>query len=245
MRRENLKVHVPLKTGEMDRKSRHGAVFCLICIEVYWNVAKKLSFYIRRPVSGFAVPESISSKLDLAQSAIAVIILCLNELRSNRKKPQMANSLLKKDDRPFFQALQSEIDRVFDDFRQLTSLNTDDVFRGSNGRLVPKLDVSETTEEVEITTELPGVKLDDIDISVTDNFLTIKGEKSAEACKGEKDYHLSERHYGSFLRTIPLGFQVDSNQVAADFADGVLTINVKKPPEVAAKSQKIEISSAA
>lgn len=146
---------------------------------------------------------------------------------------------------PFFQTLQQEVDRVFDDFRHLNPWNSETSFRSPDGSLMLKLDVSESETKVEISTELPGVKMDDIEVSATDNLLTIKGEKSAQSDKDEKDYHLTERHYGSFLRTIPLGFQIDSDQVKAGFSDGVLTIKVTKPPEVAAKTKKIKISNAA
>lgn len=154
-------------------------------------------------------------------------------------------SLFGKSERPFFQSLHKEIDRVFDEFRELNPWDDAALYKASNGKLVPKLDVSETEKEIEISAELPGVKMDDIDISVTDNVLTLKGEKSAESRKDEKDYHLVERSYGSFLRTIPLSFAVDSKEVKADFVDGILKISIKKPPEIAAKTQKIKISKSA
>lgn len=161
----------------------------------------------------------------------------------------MANTLLPtifgSTEKPFFQSLQKEVDRVFDEFRELTPWDEGNFFGKSNGKLIPKLDVSETEKEVEISTELPGVKMEDIDISVSENILTIKGEKSAETKKEDKDYHLLERSYGSFLRSIPLSFVVDAKDVKADFVDGVLTMKIKKPAEVASKKQKIKISRAA
>lgn len=161
----------------------------------------------------------------------------------------MSNSILPtifgKNERPFFHTLQKEVDRVFDEFREMTPWAEKDFLGSTNGKLIPRLDVSETDKEVEITTELPGVKLEEMDISVTDNVLTVKGEKSAEKKTDEKDYHLVERSYGSFLRSIPLGFNVDAKDVKAECADGVLTIKIKKPPEVTAKTQKIKISKTA
>jgi HSP20 family protein len=160
----------------------------------------------------------------------------------------MSNSflptILGKSERPFFSNLQKEVDRVFDEFRDMTSWTSSYLPGVSNGKLVPKLDVSETEKEVEITTELPGVKLEDMDISLTENVLTIRGEKSAENKTDEKDYHLVERSYGSFMRSVPLGFNIDQKDVKADFADGVLTIRIKKPLEVTAKTRKIKISKA-
>lgn len=153
-------------------------------------------------------------------------------------------TLLGKTDSPIFQSLQKEIDRVFDEFRELTPWNDGEIFAKSNGKLMLKIDVAETDTEVEITAELPGVKLDDLDIAVTENILTIKGEKSSEHEREEKDYHLVERSYGSFSRSIPLSFDIDPKVVKADFANGILTIKIGKSPEVAAKTQKIKISKA-
>ena len=157
----------------------------------------------------------------------------------------MPSSLTKSNERPFFQSLQNEIDRVFQDFRDMSPWDTGEFFGQAPGKIVPKLDVSESNNHVEISTELPGVKLDEIDISATDNVLTISGEKSAETKKEENDYHVTERHYGSFRRSIPLNFAIDPDKVTADYADGVLTIKVEKPEEIAARTQKIKISSAA
>lgn len=160
----------------------------------------------------------------------------------------MTNSLLpslfEKREQPFFHSLQKEVDRVFDEFRSLTPWADSGLSTKVNGALLPKLDVSETDKEVEVCAELPGVKMDDIDISVTDNVLTIKGEKSAKSEKEEKEYRLIERSYGSFFRSIPLAFNVKTQDVKADFSDGVLTIKIKKPAEIAAKTQKIKITNA-
>lgn len=153
-------------------------------------------------------------------------------------------NLLGKSESPVFQTLQKEVDRVFDEFREMTPWNGGDFFAKSNNKLIMKIDVAETDSEVEITAELPGVKLDDLDIAVTENVLTIKGEKSSEHEKEEKDYHLIERSYGNFSRSVPLSFDIDPEAVKADFADGVLTIKIGKSPEIAAKTQKIEISKA-
>jgi len=147
-----------------------------------------------------------------------------------------------KSEKPFFQNLQKEVGRVFDEFRDLTPWNEDSFFAKENGQLVPKLDLSETENEVQISTELPGVKMDDIDISVTSNVVSIKGEKSAESKQEKKDYHRVERSYGSFARSVALGFDIDPKEVKADFADGVLTIKIEKPAEIAGKTQKIKIT---
>jgi HSP20 family protein len=86
--------------------------------------------------------------------------------------------------------------------------------------------------------------MEEMDISVTDNVLTIRGEKSAEKKTEEKDYHLVERSYGSFMRSVPLSFTIDPKDVKAELNDGVLTIAIKKPKEATAKTKKIKVSKA-
>lgn len=95
--------------------------------------------------------------------------------------------------------------------------------------IVPKLDVSETDEAVEITAELPGVKEEEVDVSVTSNILTLKGEKSESREEKDKNYSLVERSYGSFTRSAPMTFDINPEDVSAEFGDGVLTIVIKKP----------------
>ena len=106
---------------------------------------------------------------------------------------------------------------------------------------MPRIDVSETAGEIKIEAELPGVEEKDLEVVVSDGRLTIKGEKKAEKEEKKKDYHLVERSYGSFARSIGLPFEADPNQVKASFAKGVLTVTVPKPPEVKAKEKKIQI----
>ena len=138
-----------------------------------------------------------------------------------------------------FHSLQKEIDRVFDEFRSLTPHLE---FGDSAGRVVPKLDIGETDDAIEITAELPGVKEEDIDVSVSGNVLTLRGEKSASRDETKKDFRVVERSYGSFARSIPFAFDIDAEGVSAEFKDGVLTIDIKKPAEVAAKTQKIALN---
>ena len=147
--------------------------------------------------------------------------------------------------RPVFQSLHDEIDRVFDDFRETFSGFGDQTELSKTSLLTPKIDVSESENTVDISAELPGVKEEDIDVTVTDNILTIKGQKSAEREEKEKDYHLVERSQGSFMRSIPLGFSVDDSKVEANISDGVLKISITKPAEVKEKTKKIAIGKAA
>jgi len=139
-----------------------------------------------------------------------------------------------------FSSLHREIDRVFDEFTHgehwpfATALTND-------GKRSPRINVSEADKEIEITAELPGVEENDIDVSLSDDQLTIKGEKKSETEKTDKDYHLVERIYGSFERTMRLPCEVDSDKVKAKFKNGVLTVTLPKSPEAEAKTKKIPI----
>lgn len=150
-----------------------------------------------------------------------------------------------KKDQPLFQTLHDEIDRVFDDFRgAMTSFGEDSPIV-DDAWLKPKIDVSETEETIEVVAEIPGVKEEDVDVSVTNNILVIKGEKSQEHEEKKKDYHLVERSHGNYVRSIPLGFDVETSDVIADFDAGTLKISIKKPKEIAEKTKKIPINKAA
>ena len=140
-----------------------------------------------------------------------------------------------------FAMLQNEVDRVFGEFNQRLPLASD-IWMG-NGRagLVPRVDISETDTAVNITAELPGVDEKDIDISVNNSGLTIKAEKKAEKEDKSKSYHVVERSYGMFERTIPLPYEANAEKAEAKFEKGVLTVNVPKPEEVKSKSHKVKI----
>jgi len=81
-----------------------------------------------------------------------------------------------------------------------------------------------------------------VEVVVTDNVLTIRGEKKAEKEEKKKDYRLVERSYGSFSRSLTLPFAADASKAKATFKNGVLTITMPKPAELAAKAKKIAVS---
>ena len=145
-----------------------------------------------------------------------------------------------------FEHLHDEIDRVFDQFRKNVDLPTF-LRPGTNGEGVamsPRVDVTETGKDIEISMELPGVEEKDIEVTALDNMLVIKAEKKSE--KTERDdgtTYISERTYGMFQRSLPIGFDVDPDKVDAKFSNGVLNIKLPKPPELEAKKKKIAIRS--
>ncbi len=108
----------------------------------------------------------------------------------------------------------------------------------------PTVDVSENAKEVVISAELPGLDEKDVDVSLSKNTLTIKGEKRSESEDKGKDYHRSERSYGFFQRTIALPCEVDESRVDARFNKGVLKIVLPKSERALQERKKIEVKSA-
>ena len=136
-----------------------------------------------------------------------------------------------------FAFLQQEIDRLFDGFgRNFPAFPTRDT-------ALPRMDVSETDKAIEVTAELPGLEAKDVQLNLSDNVLTIRGEKKSEREEKEKDYHLVERSYGSFARSVQLPDGVKPEDVSAEIAKGVLKVTVKK--QAPKLSKQIEIKTAA
>jgi HSP20 family protein len=135
---------------------------------------------------------------------------------------------------PFF-ALQHEIDRLFEGLaRNFAGFPSRDV--------MPSMDLSGTDKEIEITAELPGLEEKDIQLNVADNVLTIRGEKKNEREETKKDYHMVERSYGSFTRSVQLPDGVNPDNIKAVIAKGVLKVTVPKPAP--SQSKKIDIKTA-
>jgi HSP20 family protein len=136
-----------------------------------------------------------------------------------------------------FSSLHREIDRLFEDFTRSWPAF------GSTSELTPSMDVTETDKEIEVTAELPGLQEKDVQINVSDNILTIKGEKKAEKEEKDKNYRVFERSYGSFYRSMELPAGVNADAIQANLSNGVLKISVPKPTP--AEVKKVEIKSAA
>jgi HSP20 family protein len=136
-----------------------------------------------------------------------------------------------------FGFLQREIDRLFQD---LTA--GPDVAGQAQITLVPSMDVTETDNEIVILAEMPGLKRDDVQITIDDDVLTIRGEKRVERGEGgeqDKNYHVSERSYGVFVRALQLPAGVDPSKVEATMSNGVLRISIPKP--ASRQPKKIEV----
>jgi HSP20 family protein len=148
-------------------------------------------------------------------------------------------------------SLRQDIDRLFDDFHPLSWRSP--FSRGRRGgaiaadtrwQIAPAVDVVERNQEYEITAELPGMDESNIEVSVLNGMLTLKGEKTEEKEEKEKDYYLSERSYGSFQRSFPIPDVVDANKIEASFAKGLLTIKLPKSAEAQKNEKKIPVKSA-
>jgi HSP20 family protein len=150
-------------------------------------------------------------------------------------------------------SLRDEIDRLFDDFSQSvmrspfrTRLFDFEPFRRFETALsgaVPTAEVSEKDSEFVVTLELPGIDQKNVDIDINGNLLTVKGEKREEREDEQKErqYHLSERRYGSFSRSFTIPETVAQDKITAAMKDGVLTLTLPKTEAATKPPRKIEI----
>ena len=134
-----------------------------------------------------------------------------------------------------------DMERRFEDM--LSRLRLPSVWRRfpvEEMRWAPAIEVFEKEDKFVVKAELPGMKEEEIDVSVVGDTLTIKGEKKAETEVKEEDYYCCERSYGSFFRSIALPSNVDTKKIDASYENGVLEVTLPKVAEV--KPKKISIS---
>jgi HSP20 family protein len=151
----------------------------------------------------------------------------------------------------WFSTAGNDRSRSIDTFRglrtQLDSFVEDWFGRSMGGMLAPRVDVSETDREVVLAFELPGVDEKDIDVSLSGDQLTVKGEKKAEHEDHKNEagqvVHRVERSYGAFQRTMTVPYRVDPEHVSAQFKDGVLKVTLPKPADAVGPPQgrRIEV----
>jgi HSP20 family protein len=105
----------------------------------------------------------------------------------------------------------------------------------------PRIDAYEKNGDLVIEADLPGVKKEDIKLTLEEGDIIIEGERRAESEVKEKDYYRVERAYGSFYRRMPLPFDVPPDKVKADYADGVLKVRIPRPAQAEPAAKKIDI----
>jgi len=125
--------------------------------------------------------------------------------------------------------LHREIDRLFSEFAQ----------GGSGAHIVPNIEISDTGQATQITAEMPGLERGDVEISIEDDALTIRGEKKVEEDQKDKNVQHSERTYGMFMRVLQLPSGIDPSSVRATMSNGVLKITIPKPAK--SEPKKIEV----
>jgi HSP20 family protein len=152
--------------------------------------------------------------------------------RSNATRPEAG----------VFGTLHREIDRLFEDFTH--------GFGGTGtqttNNLLPSIDATESDRQIVITAELPGLERKDVDVTLEDNILTIRGEKKIEAEQKDeknKNVHVCERAYGVFYRMLELPTGIDPKSVQATMSKGVLKVTIPKPAR--SETKKIEVKEAA
>jgi len=149
---------------------------------------------------------------------------------------------------PPFETLRSEIDRLFDDFTPLSSrpLERSLFMRPvtAGWAIAPAIDVVEKADAYEITAEVPGIDEKQLDVKLANGMLTISGEKSEGKEDKQKEYHVSERRYGSFQRAFRIPDGVDANRIEATFVKGLLTVRLPKTAEAQKSERKVEIKAA-
>jgi HSP20 family protein len=134
--------------------------------------------------------------------------------------------------------LRRMTDQVFGEFFGRTPSR----MASAEGLWSPKVDIHETKDAIRLTAELPGVKQEDIHVSIEGDSLTLQGERKNQEEVKEDQYYRIERSYGKFLRSILLPSLVDASQVKATYRDGVVEIQLPKKAEAKPKEIKVEVA---
>jgi len=149
----------------------------------------------------------------------------------------------RRDEDSAFAELHKQMDTLFDDWAR--GLRGPVAASGETAILRPTMDISESDEAFKVTVELPGVEEKDVDVTVTDNRLTIRAEKRKESEEKAEHFHRMERSYGTFERTMTLPPGIDSENVSASMKNGTLTITLPKTASTKEHTRKIEVKPAA
>jgi HSP20 family protein len=162
--------------------------------------------------------------------------MALTDLVPWNRNRSVASRRLSEDSDPFL-SLHREVNRMFDDFARGFWTGSPAGFAMSGGW--PHIEVSETDKEVRVVAELPGINEKEVEITLADGVLTIKGEKKSES----QGALYSERWHGQFQRTLQVGPDVDPERVSAAFKNGVLTVTLAKRADAERQVKRIAVTS--
>lgn len=145
-----------------------------------------------------------------------------------------------REERNPFLSLHREMNRLFDEAFRGFETPSLLAARPAAGMGWPRLEGTENEKEICILAELPGLEETDVDVTLSDGMLFIRGEKKSEV--EDKDRQFSERYYGRFERQIPVGMDIDEEKVEAEFKNGVLKVTLPKTERAQARAKKIAIN---
>jgi HSP20 family protein len=152
----------------------------------------------------------------------------------------MAN-ITRFDPLPEMVSLRSAMDRLFEDsFVSPLAWRT---VAGNGEGITPPIDVHETADEIVVSASLPGMKADDLDITITGQTLSLRGELKADETVQREQYLYRERRYGTFSRSVQLPVRVEGDRADASFNDGILTLRIPKAEEVKPRQIRIQAGS--
>jgi HSP20 family protein len=148
-----------------------------------------------------------------------------------------------------FDTLRREVDRLFDDFTlnpfrlplRRPAFDLEPFWSADSWLAQPAIDLVERDNAFELTAEMPGLDEKNIEVNVANGVLTVKGQKEEDKVEKKEDFHLRERRFGSFVRSVLLPETVDAEKIEASFKNGVLKVTLPKKPEAQKPTKKIEV----
>ena len=148
-----------------------------------------------------------------------------------------------------FESLRREVDRLFEDFTlnpfrlplRRPAFDIEPFWQPDSWVAMPAMDLVERHEAFEMTAELPGLDEKNIEVNVANGVLTVKGQKEEDKVEKKEDFHLRERRFGSFSRSVRVPDTVDADKIEASFKNGVLKVTLPKRPEAQKPVKKIEV----
>ena len=148
-----------------------------------------------------------------------------------------------------FDTLRREVDRLFEDFTvnpfrlplRRPAFGLEPFWQPDSWVAQPAIDLVETDNAFELTAELPGLDEKNIGVDVANGVLTVKGHKEEDKVEKKEDFHLRERRFGSFSRSVRVPDTVDADKIEASFKNGVLKVTLPKKPEAQKPVKKIEV----